>query len=83
MSEKEENLDHRIEFIDKVKKNNILLKKLTEGLLSELIDFNVIFSKLFIENLVEILCFIRRNLQEKRKTLPGRVCNPRKDENGF
>ena len=41
MGEKEEDLDRSIEFIEKVKKNNIILKQLTEGLLSELIDFNV------------------------------------------
>ena len=41
MGEKEEEFDHRIEFIDKVKKNNKFLQKLSEGLLNELIDFNV------------------------------------------
>ena len=41
MDEKEVELDKNLEFIEKVKKNNQLLKLLTEGLLSELIIFNV------------------------------------------
>lgn len=41
MDEKELKLDKNIEFIEKVKKNNQLLKSLTEGLLSEIIIFNV------------------------------------------
>jgi hypothetical protein len=58
MGEKEEDLDHRIEFLDKVKKNNQFLKRLSEGLLSELIVFNVILY-LFQEDLVKVLPCVR------------------------
>lgn len=41
IGEKEEYMDNKIEFIEKVKKNNNELRILTEGLLGELIGFNV------------------------------------------
>ena len=41
MGEKEEDLDSKIVKIEKVKRNNVILKKFSEDLLGHLIDFNV------------------------------------------
>jgi len=46
MGEKEEDLDSKIVKIEKVKRNNVILKKLSEDLLGHLIDFNVFLSLL-------------------------------------